>query len=924
MVDAMIPVVNPAGVAELLQFGLLGFALSRYSGCWVGLKCMHDTVNTAASIELEPGARDSRPRRLRAAAGRPQHPLARYPARPGGAAAPVQAGRGARVRPGQRLRPAGARQPERAPRHRLDRQVVSRSAPGARRPRDRPGAGRAPGPSGPQARPGLAARARAHARVRRRPRADRRGRGEARADRDPAEGAAVRPRERAADRGQARRARRAAVPLARRALEQSGGARARRAHPEARCRTTRSPRVSPSCAGATTPSRGSRARCCAPRTSAPAARTTPRPGCRTAASPAPGIGCHYMAQWMDRATMGYTQMGGEGANWVGEAPFSTRAARVPERRRRHLLPLRQPGHPRRGRGRRQHHLQDPLQRRRRDDRRPERRRPAVGPADRPRGPGRRRQAGGRGDRRAGQVPAQCRISAGRDHPPPRRAGRGAARAARDRGHHRPGLRPDLRRREAPPAQARADARSGDARGDQRAGVRGLRRLRPRLELRLDRAGRDRVRAQASDRPVQLQQGLFLPERLLPELRHGRGRGVAQADAGRCGRGRPRSLARARAAGARRELRHRGRRRRRHRGGHDRPAARHGRASRGQGRCRARDDRACAKGRGGDEPSAHRAAPGGHSDHAHRPGRRGPAARVRSRGRGRQGGLDHAGARAGTRGGQRPRDDDRRLHPPGRFQPAGRGPEARDRQGRGRARDHRRGHAPRHGAPRRCDRHQPVHGRGRVPEGPAAGVRGGDRAGDRAEPRGGRPEHARVPLGAARRPGSAGGRGAGRAGIGIARASRPLDQPGRGDRAPHRVPHRVSGRGVCRALPEPGRAGPSGRSGAGQGPRRSRRGGRALLFQAARLQGRVRGGAAPYQWRVPRSAAAPVRRSAQAQGPPGAALAGGARPAYRASQEAGVWPLGPDRDAVSRPRQAAARHRRSIRSATAPSGDWNGA
>ncbi|WP_127902795.1 indolepyruvate ferredoxin oxidoreductase family protein [Solirhodobacter olei] len=38
-----------------------------------------------------------------------------------------------------------------------------------------------------------------------------------------------------------------------------------------------------------------------------------------------GIGCHYMVQWMDRSTMGFTQMGGEGANWVGEAPFSTRA-----------------------------------------------------------------------------------------------------------------------------------------------------------------------------------------------------------------------------------------------------------------------------------------------------------------------------------------------------------------------------------------------------------------------------------------------------------------------------------------------------------------------------------------------------------------------------------------------------------------------
>ncbi|MEX0282295.1 MAG: indolepyruvate ferredoxin oxidoreductase family protein [Arenibacterium sp.] len=36
-----------------------------------------------------------------------------------------------------------------------------------------------------------------------------------------------------------------------------------------------------------------------------------------------GIGCHYMAQWMDRSTVGYTHMGGEGANWIGEAPFST-------------------------------------------------------------------------------------------------------------------------------------------------------------------------------------------------------------------------------------------------------------------------------------------------------------------------------------------------------------------------------------------------------------------------------------------------------------------------------------------------------------------------------------------------------------------------------------------------------------------------
>ena len=35
-----------------------------------------------------------------------------------------------------------------------------------------------------------------------------------------------------------------------------------------------------------------------------------------------GIGCHFMAQWMDRETLGFTHMGAEGANWIGEAPFS--------------------------------------------------------------------------------------------------------------------------------------------------------------------------------------------------------------------------------------------------------------------------------------------------------------------------------------------------------------------------------------------------------------------------------------------------------------------------------------------------------------------------------------------------------------------------------------------------------------------------
>ncbi len=35
-----------------------------------------------------------------------------------------------------------------------------------------------------------------------------------------------------------------------------------------------------------------------------------------------GIGCHFMARWMDRATEFYSHMGGEGAAWIGQAPFT--------------------------------------------------------------------------------------------------------------------------------------------------------------------------------------------------------------------------------------------------------------------------------------------------------------------------------------------------------------------------------------------------------------------------------------------------------------------------------------------------------------------------------------------------------------------------------------------------------------------------
>ena len=43
-----------AGVQEILEYGLLGIAMSRFTGGWVALKCVHDTVESTASITVDP------------------------------------------------------------------------------------------------------------------------------------------------------------------------------------------------------------------------------------------------------------------------------------------------------------------------------------------------------------------------------------------------------------------------------------------------------------------------------------------------------------------------------------------------------------------------------------------------------------------------------------------------------------------------------------------------------------------------------------------------------------------------------------------------------------------------------------------------------------------------------------------------------
>ncbi|OLL31321.1 indolepyruvate ferredoxin oxidoreductase [Burkholderia sp. SRS-W-2-2016] len=53
-IAAMMPVLNPSGVREFVEFGLHGWAMSRYSGCWIGFKTITDTIETSASFEIDP------------------------------------------------------------------------------------------------------------------------------------------------------------------------------------------------------------------------------------------------------------------------------------------------------------------------------------------------------------------------------------------------------------------------------------------------------------------------------------------------------------------------------------------------------------------------------------------------------------------------------------------------------------------------------------------------------------------------------------------------------------------------------------------------------------------------------------------------------------------------------------------------------
>src|SRR3546814_829151 len=53
LMDAMIPILSASNIADVISYGLYGFALSRFSGCWTSLKLVTDVVDSSASVEFQ-------------------------------------------------------------------------------------------------------------------------------------------------------------------------------------------------------------------------------------------------------------------------------------------------------------------------------------------------------------------------------------------------------------------------------------------------------------------------------------------------------------------------------------------------------------------------------------------------------------------------------------------------------------------------------------------------------------------------------------------------------------------------------------------------------------------------------------------------------------------------------------------------------
>ena len=515
-IDVMIPILNPAGVQEILDYGLYGWAMSRFYRRLGRAQVHARDGRDDRRDRRQPRSRQHRhPDRLPDAGGRAQHPPA---------ATPCSAWRrGCTTTSATPCWPScaptssTATSPRAAARRSIGVITTGKSYLDVRQALDELGIDEVRATISACALykvglPVAAGPARAHG-VRARPRSHHRGRGEALADRGAGARGALRHRQPADLHRQEGRARQLAVPGQGRARSQRDRDLHRRAAaregPQRGARRARRPAQG----GAARARRDAGHRRSASPISAPAVRTTARPSCRPACAPMrASAATTWCSGWTARRS-GFTQMGGEGANWIGEAPFSKRP---------HVFQNL-------GDGTYNHSGYMAI-------------RAAIASGvnitykilfnDAVAMTGGQPNDGGLTvPQIARQVAAEGakRVVVVTDEPDKYRTATDmAARAspsiiatsstpcrrelADDPRRHGADLRPDLRGREAPAPQAQDVSRSRQARDHQRTGLRGLRRLRRAVELRVGAAARDRMGPQAHHRPVELQQGFLLPAR----------------------------------------------------------------------------------------------------------------------------------------------------------------------------------------------------------------------------------------------------------------------------------------------------------------------------------------------------------------------------------------------------------------------------
>ena len=81
-----IPVLYPASVQEYIDYGLHAWAMSRYTGLWVSMKCVTDIIESGAVVDFDPDrVKIELPTDFVLPARWPEHPLARHRARYGSA-----------------------------------------------------------------------------------------------------------------------------------------------------------------------------------------------------------------------------------------------------------------------------------------------------------------------------------------------------------------------------------------------------------------------------------------------------------------------------------------------------------------------------------------------------------------------------------------------------------------------------------------------------------------------------------------------------------------------------------------------------------------------------------------------------------------------------------------------------------------------